>query len=831
MRLLIVDGASLAYRAYYAFRDRPLINSKGIVTSGPYAFTNSLMKMLRELKPTHVAVVFDAKGKTFRHEIFVEYKAQRPKAPPDFALQLSYIKEILDGMNLKRYEIPGVEADDVIATLSKIAESKGFEVFVATLDKDLYQIVSERVYIIDTREGGIKIITEKDILDKFGVKPFQIPDFLVLVGDKIDNIPGVPGIGEKTAAEVLNKYGSLEKILSLEDGSDEVIRKIKAHRDFIMESLQLNKLRTNVLDSVNFEEMELRPWNKEKLLQVFRELEFYSLMREIAEEITPEIVTASHIPMNLLSAEYISIGILGDYLLLSGGENVVYKVPMEKGISFLENFQGKLVTFESKKIYKEIENMKRTLDFDILMASFLLDSDKPKFEPDVIFLEWPGIKLSERKELREAQICDCSARAYKFLKSQIEKLELREVFERIELPLQRVLAEMEKVGIKIDRRKLEELSLQMEQRIKELENKVYELAGVRFNVNSPKQLAEVLFVKHKLKPIKKTKTGYSTDEETLRKLAEVHPLPSAILEYREVFKLKSTYVDVFRELMDEKTDRIYPSYNQVGAATGRISCYNPNFQTIPIKSPLGKNIRDMIIAEPGYKILTADYSQVELRILAHFSGDERLIDIFEKDLDVHTITASYIFGKRPDEITEAERRKAKTVNFGIIYGMSPYGLSKELNISVEEANSFISNFFATYPGVMRWIKENLEFALKNGYVKTLYGRIRKVPQIFSGNSNIVEQGKRIAINTPIQGTAADIIKLSMVEIYNELKRNGFKSKIILQIHDELLLEVKEEEINAVTQIVKEKMEGVCKLRVPLKVEIGVGESWLLASSK
>ena len=831
MRLLIVDGASLAYRAYYAFRDRPLINSKGIVTSGPYAFTNSLMKMLRELKPTHVAVVFDAKGKTFRHEIFVEYKAQRPKAPPDFALQLSYIKEILDGMNLKRYEIPGVEADDVIATLSKIAEGKGFEVFVATLDKDLYQIVSERVYIIDTREGGIKIITEKDILDKFGVKPFQIPDFLVLVGDKIDNIPGVPGIGEKTAAEVLNKYGSLEKILSLEDGSDEVIRKIKAHRDFIMESLQLNKLRTNVLDSVNFEEMELRPWNKEKLLQVFRELEFYSLMREIAEEITPEIVTASHIPMNLLSAEYISIGILGDHLLLSGGENVVYKVPMEKGISFLENFQGKLVTFESKKIYKEIENMKRTLDFDILVASFLLDSDKPKFEPDVIFLEWPGIKLSERKELREAQICDCSARAYKFLKSQIEKFELREVFERIELPLQRVLAEMEKVGIKIDRRKLEELSLQMEQRIKELENKVYELAGVRFNVNSPKQLAEVLFVKHKLKPIKKTKTGYSTDEETLRKLAEVHPLPSAILEYREVFKLKSTYVDVFRELMDEKTDRIYPSYNQVGAATGRISCYNPNFQTIPIKSPLGKNIRDMIIAEPGYKILTADYSQVELRILAHFSGDERLIDIFEKDLDVHTITASYIFGKRLDEITEAERRKAKTVNFGIIYGMSPYGLSKELNISVEEANSFISNFFATYPGVMRWIKENLEFALKNGYVKTLYGRIRKVPQIFSGNSNIVEQGKRIAINTPIQGTAADIIKLSMVEIYNELKRNGFKSKIILQIHDELLLEVKEEEINAVTQIVKEKMEGVCKLRVPLKVEIGVGESWLLASSK
>jgi len=390
---------------------------------------------------------------------------------------------------------------------------------------------------------------------------------------------------------------------------------------------------------------------------------------------------------------------------------------------------------------------------------------------------------------------------------------------------------MERNGIRINRKKLEDLNLKMEQMVKELEQRIYEIAGVRFNVNSPKQLAEVLFVKHKLKPIKKTKTGYSTDEESLTKLAEVHPLPAAILEYRQVYKLKSAYVDVFKELIDEKTDRIYPSYNQVGAATGRISCYNPNFQTIPVKSDLGKGIRDMIVAEPGYKILSADYSQVELRILAHFSGDEKLIEIFNKDLDVHTITASYIFGKKPEEISENERRKAKTVNFGIIYGMSPYGLSKELNISVEEANSFISNFFATYPGVMRWINENLEFAMKNGYVRTLYGRIRKVPQLFSGNSSVIEQGKRIAINTPIQGTAADIIKLSMVEIYNELKRKSLKSRIILQIHDELLLEVKDEEVEEVTEIVKDKMENVSRLKVPLKVEIGVGESWLLASNK
>uniref|UniRef100_A0A7V3ZWV0 DNA-directed DNA polymerase n=1 Tax=candidate division WOR-3 bacterium TaxID=2052148 RepID=A0A7V3ZWV0_UNCW3 len=831
MKLLIVDGASLAYRAFYAFRDKPLTNSKGIVTSGPYAFINSLMKMLRELKPTHAVVVFDAKGKTFRHEIFVEYKAQRPKAPPEFALQLSYIKEILDGMNLKRYEIPGVEADDVIATLSKIAESRGFEVFVATLDKDLYQIVSERVRIVDTREGGLRIVGEKEILDKFGVKPSLIPDFLALVGDKIDNIPGVPGIGEKTAAELLNKYGPLERILNLKEESDEIIKKVNAYRDFVIDSLRLNRLRTDVIEEVNFEEMELRPWNKEKLLQVFRELEFYSLMKEIAEEVNPEIITASHIPMGLLGAEFLSVEVVGDNLMFSCGENLVYRVPLEKGISFLSTFRGKIVTFESKKFYKKIENFERNLDFDVLVASFLLDSDKPKFDPDVIFLEWPGVKLAEKRELREAQICDCSAKVYKFLVDQIEKHGLKEVFEKIEIPLQRVLAEMERNGIRIDRKKLEDLNLKMEQMVKELEQRIYEIAGVRFNVNSPKQLAEVLFVKHKLKPIKKTKTGYSTDEESLTKLAEVHPLPAAILEYRQVYKLKSAYVDVFKELIDEKTDRIYPSYNQVGAATGRISCYNPNFQTIPVKSDLGKGIRDMIVAEPGYKILSADYSQVELRILAHFSGDEKLIEIFNKDLDVHTITASYIFGKKPEEISENERRKAKTVNFGIIYGMSPYGLSKELNISVEEANSFIRNFFATYPGVMRWINENLEFAMKNGYVRTLYGRIRKVPQLFSGNSSVIEQGKRIAINTPIQGTAADIIKLSMVEIYNELKRKSLKSRIILQIHDELLLEVKDEEVEEVTKIVKDKMENVSRLKVPLKVEIGVGESWLLASNK
>ncbi|MGB9824441.1 MAG: DNA polymerase I [Candidatus Hydrothermia bacterium] len=828
MRFLIVDGASLAFRSYYAFADKPLINSKGIKTSAPYAFTNSFLKLLRELKPTHVAVVFDAKGKTFRHEIYTEYKAQRPKAPPDFLIQLSYIKDILDAFNVKRLEIPGVEADDVIATLSKKAEKDGFEVFLATLDKDMYQLVSEKVKIIDTRGGDLKIVGVQEVIEKFGVAPDQIPDLLSLIGDKIDNIPNVPGIGEKTGVELIRKYGSVFNILESREESD-LLRRVKHYRDQILSTLELVKLRDDVSFEIDYDEFKLKEFDRRRLLRIFGELEFYSLMMDLAEKPDVEVIDCKAIPLDFLNSDTLSVEVGDNYFYLAKDKDRVYKLNREIALSFLRGFNGRLITFESKKLFKLLENI--NIGFDVLLATFLVNSDRPKFDPESIIAEYTGCSLGISQEQKLARLCALNFICYQVLQNELSKMELDSLLYKIEIPFQKVLAQMEKTGIKIDVNKLHDLSNKFQRELKLIEAKIYELAGSPFNINSPKQLSEVLFNRLKLRPVKKTKTGYSTDEETLRKLAEEHPLPRLILDYRELFKIKSTYLDSFLELLDPATLRIYPTFNQVGAATGRISCLNPNFQTLPIKSSIGRDVRDLVVADEGFKILTVDYSQIELRILAHFSGDRRLIEIFRNDQDVHAITASYIFNKPVNEVTELERRKAKTVNFGIIYGISPYGLSKELNMEVAEAEKLISMFFATYPGVMEWIQETLKFAKERGYVRTLLGRVRHIPGLLSSDSIIYEQSKRIAINTPIQGTAADLMKIAMIKIYEELKSRDFQSRMLLQIHDEILFEVKNEEEEEVITLVKDVMENVISLKVPLKVSIGTGESWLQASNK
>jgi len=829
-KMLIVDGASLAYRSYFAFQQNPLVNSKGIKTSAPYAFTNSLIKLLRELNPTHAAVVFDAKGKTFRHEMYVEYKAQRPKAPPDFAIQLSYIKEIIDGFNIKRLEIPGVEADDVIATLSKECERKGFQVFIATLDKDLYQLVTENIKIVDTREGSIKIVGVEDVEKKFGVKPHLIPDLLALIGDKIDNIPNVPGIGEKTGVELLNLYGSVENILYADEKNSEIVRRVKEYREQVLNTLLLVRLKDDLDLKVDLEDFALRDYDRERLFRIFGELEFYSLMANFAIKPQIEVVRLSYIPLDFLNADTVSFELGRDgKMYLAKESKVVYEVPIDCGIEFLKKFKGKKVTFESKAFYRALGRYDIGVDFDILVSTFLVNSDRPRFDAESIVLEYTGWNLNAILGDREAGLCSASYMASQILDKELKIKGVDVLLGEVELPFQKVLAHMERTGIKMDIEKLKELEKSIQGDLNRLEQKIYELAGKKFNINSPKQLAEILFTHLKLKPVKKTKTGYSTDEESLRKLAEVHPLPQAILEYRELFKIKSTYIDSFKDLIDPRTGRIHPTYNQVGAATGRISCKNPNFQTLPIKSELGKKVRDALVAEDGYLILSADYSQVELRILAHLSGDEKLIEIFEKDLDVHSMTASYIFAKPVEEISESERRKAKTVNFGIVYGISPYGLSKELGIDVSEAEKLISRFFATFPKVSEWIRNTLDFAVKNGFVRTLFGRYRSVSGIYSDDPNIREQSKRIAINTPIQGTAADIMKIAMVKIFDKFSTMGLSSRIILQIHDEILVEVKEEEREVVTEIVRDSMEQACKLRVPLKVDLSIGKSWLLAS--
>ena len=824
-----MDGTSLAYRAYYAFIKNPLVNSKGMNTSAPFAFTNSLIKLIKDLKPTHIAVVFDAKGKTFRHVEYVEYKAQRPKAPSDFLEQLIWIKKIVEAMNITIFEIPGVEADDVIATIAKKAREKGFEVMISTSDKDLLQLVDEKIKVIDTRPKRTVLYDYSEVIKKFGVPPEKIPDMLALIGDSIDNIPGVPGIGEKTAKEIIAKYGDIKNLLEQTEGrEDRISRLIKQHRRSIELALELVKLRDDLDIEFNVENLEIRQWDRQKLFIIFRELEFYSLMKELASYPIYSIRKISHIPLELLKGTALEVKDNTAYFSTTGKD--VYIMSLENAQPLLTNKSVEKWSFDSKGTYKVLmdRNIDITINFDISVATYLIESDKPRYDPDSLILESLGWKLNEEGEKRITDITAAVARMKPELEITLKNMELYDLYKKIELPLQKVLAKMEKRGVYIDKDHLEKLLKNIDEKLEKIRKEIYKQAGTEFNINSPKQLQEVLFEKLKLKPVKKTKTGYSTDQEVLEKLSMVHPVPKLILDYRELYKIKSTYLESLIKLIDPEAGRIYPTFNQTGTATGRLSCLNPNFQNIPIRSEIGREVRRAIIAPPGYLILSADYSQIELRILAHMTQDDNLLKVFREGHDIHRKTAALIFNKPEEKITDIERRKAKTVNFGISYGISPYGLSKELNISVEEAYTLIENFFLNFPRVREWIEKTISEAQNNGFVRTLTGRIRYVPQLKSKNQNIREFGKRIAINSPIQGTAADLIKKAMVEIDKELTDRKLQSYLILQIHDELVLEVKQDEVDLTKEIVKEKMENALKLSVPIEVNIGVGKNWLEA---
>jgi len=824
-----VDGTSLAYRAYYAFIKNPLVNSKGMNTSAPFAFTNSLIKLIRELKPTHIAVIFDAKGKTFRHMEYEQYKAQRPKAPSDFVEQLIWIKKIVEAMNITIFEIPGVEADDVIATITKMAHKEGFEVMISTSDKDLLQLVDEKIKVIDTRPKTTILYDYNEVVKKFGVPPQKIPDMLALIGDSIDNIPGVPGIGEKTAREIIAKYGDIQNLLKHTEGrEDRIARLIKQYRQNIELALELVKLRDDLDIKFNLENLQIREWDKKKLFIIFKELEFYSLMRELASYPIYSIKETSHLPLELLKGT--ALEVKNNRVYLSATGNDVYVIPVENARELLTNKSVEKWSFDSKETYKALmdKNIDATINFDISIATYLIESDKPRYDPDSLILESLGWKLNEDGEKRIMDITVAVARMKPELEITLKNMELYDLYKEIELPLQKVLAKMEKRGVYIDKDHLQKLLKNIDEKLEKIRKEIYKQAGTEFNINSPKQLQEVLFEKLKLKPVKKTKTGYSTDQEVLEKLSLVHPVPKLILDYRELYKIKSTYLESLIKLIDPETGRIYPTFNQTGTATGRLSCQNPNFQNIPIRSEIGREVRRAIIAPPGYIILSADYSQIELRILAHMTQDENLLNVFREGHDIHRKTASLIFNKPEEKITDIERRKAKTVNFGISYGISPYGLSKELNISVEEAHTLIENFFLNFPRVREWVEKTVREAEDNGFIRTLSGRIRYVPQLKSKNQNIREFGKRIAINSPIQGTAADLIKKAMVEIDKELTGKNLHSYLILQIHDELVLEVKQDEVDLTKEIVKEKMENALKLSVPIEVNIGVGRNWLEA---
>lgn len=823
--LLLVDATSLAYRAFFAFEKNPLRNSKGENTSAIFAFANSLLRLMEEQKPTHVALVFDAKGKTKRHEIYSAYKVTRPKAPDELTFSLIWIKELGKALRIKIFEIEGYEADDVIATIAKRAEKLGFKVIIQTSDKDILQIVNENILVLDTRPKDEIFYTPQKVKEKYGIPPEKLTDYFTLIGDSIDNIPGIPGIGEKRAREILEKY-SLKEILEepskLPDKN--IVEIINSNRDIIEVNKKLIGLDLEVPLYFDMEELKVKEPDLEKLFEIFRMFEFKTLMKRFS----------TYLHDIKLREDYEKVEKLPIAVHLRDGDIVgfyeeAFKIKDEDFKEFILNENNEIFVPDAKKFFKRI--LKRGIEvkakvYDPIILYGLLYPEKPYPDEETLSLEFLGKRLSDLPSKKELEILYVIKSIIPKLMEEIFREELDGVYFKIENPLTRVLAEMELSGVLIDRKMLTDLELDIHKKLKLIQEEIFNICGTRFNLNSPLQLRKVLFEKLKLKPKKRAKTGYSTDQSVLQELVKEHTVPGKILEYRELFKILSTYISPFKSLIDLQTGRIHATFKQIGTQTGRITCISPNLQTIPIRSEIGKNIRKAFIAPPGFKIVVADYSQIELRILAHLSGDDNMIEAFIKGRDIHSETARSILGK--SLITEEDRRKAKTINFGIFYGLSPYGLSKELSISYEEAEEIIRDYFRTYPKVREWIDYTIREAREKGVVKTIFGRKRKIFELFHPRREIREQGERVAVNTPVQGSSADIIKLAMINIYREVIKNTKDIKLVLQLHDELIFEVKEERVENFLILLKNCMEKVYNLRVPLEVKIGVGESWFYA---
>lgn len=904
--LYLVDGSALAYRAYYAFISNPLTTTDGRNVSAIFGFINSMLKILRERNPDYIAVVFDTPEKTFRHEKYPEYKATREKMPEEMADQLDDLKRMSEYMNIPILEYPGYEADDVMGTLAREAEEAGTATFLVTGDKDFAQLVNEDIVIYNTsgRSGDPDLMDREAVKEKFGVLPEQITDYLALVGDSSDNIPGVPGIGKKTAQKLLDRYESLEEAL---EHADEISGKraregLQENREQALLSKELVTILTDVPVDKEYRELKWKGFDYGNLIEFCNEFEFYSLvdrieefrdggppevekdyrgvfheddLRQIVERckdcdlISFDLETTDTNPMR---ADIVGIALsweqdAGVYIpvkyadgsrgltedLLSAGQ-LEKAIPLETVLEILDplisqpepGITGQNIKYDMLVLKRhEIELV--GVVFDTMVAAYLLRPEARSYKEDYLSMEYLGYQMQpiedligkrgkNQKSMAEVEVevvipyaaedADIVLQLTEILGQKLRENELYELFDEIELPLLSVLTQMEYDGVYLDREFLEKMSADLQQEIESLEGEIYDAAGHEFNVNSPQQLSEVLFEEIGLEPIKKTKTGYSTNADVLQELQKEHALPGLVLQYRELAKLKSTYVDALPELIHPETSRIHTNFNQTVAATGRLSSSNPNFQNIPIRTELGREIRHAFVPEQsGQSILSADYSQVELRLMAALSGDPSLQEAFRNREDIHTSTASVVFDVPREKVTAEMRRKAKVVNFGIMYGAGPYRMSNELGISVQEGQELINDYFEKYPGINRYITNTLADAREKKYVSTLLGRRRYLPDIDSANRTVREAAERAAINMPIQGTAADMIKLAMIRIREAMLERDMQSKMILQIHDELVFEVEEDELDELQSLVVGIMEGAITLDVPIVVDVGVGKDW------
>jgi len=876
--LYLIDGNSFCYRAYYAIR--ALSNSKGQPTNAIYGFVTMLNKIVKDNKPDMLAVAFDLKGPTFRHKKFEEYKIHRKPMPDDLVGQISYIKKVVKAYNIPIYELEGFEADDLLATLAKRAEERGIDTFIVTGDKDALQLVDPHIKVMSTHKDGV-IYDAAKVKEAYGVEPKRMTDIMALMGDATDNIPGVKGIGEKTAVELLSEFGSLDNLYkNLDRVKGESKKKaLSENKESAYMSKELAVLDMDVPIKIDFKALERREPDEEKLLELFKELEFKSLIKDFTPkeklESTYELIddgkkfkklaaelsdlrefafdseTTSEDPMK---AELVGIS-------FSWKVGKVYYVSMNKYIGRGEALEALKPIFEDAKIKKIGQNIKyeyivlanygiklKGIAFDTMVASYLLNPSKLNHNLEDISLDYLNHKLTfsiqdligkgkgaiTMDKVDVEKVCayccedsDVTLRLAKILEKEISAKGLDSLFYDVEIPLVGVLAEMEIDGVSIDKEYLAELSAEMEKKIDKITKKIYEIAGEEFNINSPKQLSNVLFEKLKLPVVKKTKTGLSTNEDVLLKLAAKHKLPAAILEYRELAKLKSTYVDALPAMINPKTGRVHTSFNQTVTSTGRLSSSGPNLQNIPIKTEEGRRIRKGFVPSAKENVLlSGDYSQIELRVLAHLSGDKNLVRAFKEGLDIHAYTASLVFGIDEKDVTPEMRNMAKTVNFGIIYGMSPYGLSQSLGIDVNKAKDFIDAYFERYPDVKQYLEGLIEAARENGFVTTILGRRRYIPEINSSDIRLRSFAERTAVNTPIQGSAADIIKVAMLAIAEKIAKDNLGTRMILQVHDELVFDVPKPELEKSYRIIKDGMEDIIKLKVPVEAHIEVGRNWL-----
>ncbi|MBN1056047.1 DNA polymerase I [Clostridium botulinum] len=865
-RLLILDSNSLMNRAFYALP--PLTNDDGVNTNAIYGFTNMLFKMKDEINPDNIIATFDKKSPTFRHKEYSEYKAGRKKMPPELGEQFPIIKDLLKYMGIKTFEIDGFEADDIIGTISKFGEENDMEVYIVTGDKDALQLASEKTKVVITKKGVTEtaIYDYKAFMDEFEITPTQFIDVKGLMGDKSDNIPGVPGVGEKTAFKLIKEYGTLEDVLKhIPEISG---KKLKENLENNMEQAIFSKklatimrevpLDINLSDIENADEVNLVELKKlSKNLKLKSVLSKYDLdnneaeLQEIANieiikietieemgEVLLSIKDRSYILFTLNDAsKYSTIEL--EYLILGeeGKSHVIdFKLVSmsnrEKALNLLRTFMEdetvKKVIHDSKNLITFLNKYDidiQGFDFDTAIAAYLIDSSKANYEVfDLInrFLE-KDIK-SDCDDLKA--ICSSYlTKLYEKLKERLHKEDMDELYYKVEHPLIYVLSSMESIGFKINKDKLEELRIKFKEQIEKTEKEIYELADEEFNVSSPKQLGKILFEKLDLPVIKKTKTGYSTNQEVLEKLIDKHPIITKVMYYRQITKINSTYVEGLKNVIDID-GCIHSNFNQTVTTTGRLSSTEPNLQNIPIKYEMGKEIRKVFIPQDSDDILiSCDYSQIELRVLAHVADDKNMIDAFEHHSDIHTKTASEVFKVPVDEVTSTMRSNAKAVNFGIVYGISDFSLAQDLKITKKEAAEYMAIYFERYPKIKEYLNYVSEYAKEKGYVLTILNRRRFIPEIKSSNKIVKALGERLAMNAPIQGSAADIIKLAMVNVYNKLREKNLNSELILQVHDELILNVKKDEFDIVKQLVIEEMEKAIKLNVALDVDLKYGYTW------